>query len=188
MTGNVRMKNGKPTRYVDAEKFIAAAEKAFARVSPAVDRRVAELKGYRDTFAARVATALDHPARKTPEGLALAAEVRSHIKTMKKPDERLTFIAAAIEQGDVATVAAVLHAQPFLSGLEPAAHATLRARTAAKFAPVDNAQLEATDAALAHVTASGSALVKRFGEILDLRNLPAAQAAKSIMALGEAGR
>lgn len=188
VTGNVRMVNGKPTRVVDAEEFIAAAERAFGRVGPAIDRRVRELDGYRTTLEQRVATALDHPARKTPEGLALAAEVRSHIKAMKKSDERMRFVAAAIESGDVPTVAAVLHAQPFLSGLEPATHATLRARAAAKFAPVDNAQLEATEAAIAHVTASSSTLVKRYGEIIALRNAPAAKAAKSIKALGEAGQ
>ena len=188
VTGNVRMKNGKPTRYVDAEELVAAAEKAFARVTPAIDRRVKELNGYRDTLATRVAAALDHPERKTPEGLALATEVRAHIKAMKKPDERLSFVAAAIEKGDVPTVAAVLHAQPFLSGLEPATHDTLRARAAAKFAPVDNAQLEATEAALDHVTGASSRLVKRYTEILDLRSTPVAQAAKSVRALGEAGQ
>lgn len=185
---NVRMKNGRPTRVVDAEEFITAAETAYNRVAPAIDRRVKELNGYRDTLATRVATALDHPMRKTPEGLALAAEVRSHIKAMKKPDERMKFVVQAIDTGDVPTVAAVLHAQPFLSGFDPATHATLRARAAAKFAPVDNAQLEATEAALERVTGAGAALVKRYGDILALRNVPAAKAAKSLRALGEAGR
>jgi len=187
-TGDVRMKNGKPTRVVDAEEFIVAAEKAFARIGPAIDRRMKELNGYRDTLATRVATALDHPARKMPEGLALAAEVRAHIKGLKKDDERVQFVAAAIESGDVPTVAAVLHAQPFLSGLAPTSHDTLRARAATKFAPVDNAQLEATEAAIEHVAASGSALVKRFTEVVDLRNQPAAKAAKSIKALEGAGQ
>ena len=187
-TDNVRMKNGKPTRVVDAEEFIAAAEKAYARVAPTIDRRVAELNGYRDTLATRVATALDHPARKTPEGLALAAEVRAHIKMVKKPDERMKFVAQAIDQGDLPTVAAVIHAQPFLSGLEPAAHETLRARAAAKFAPVDSAQLAATEAAINHVTTSTSALVKRLGDIVALRNVPAAKAALSLKALEGAGQ
>jgi len=187
ISGDVRMVNGKPTRFVDAEEFIAAAEKAFARVGPAIDRRVKELNGYRDTLAQRVEAALDHPARKTPEGLALATEVRAHIKGLKA-EQRVKFVAAAIETGDVPTVAAVLHAQPFLSGLEPDTHATLRARAAAKFAPLDNAQLEATDAAIAHVTASSATLVKRYGDILALRNAPAAKAAKSLKALGETGQ
>ncbi|EPR18286.1 hypothetical protein M527_13205 [Sphingobium indicum IP26] len=185
---NVRMRNGRPTRVVDADEFINAAEKAFDRVAPTIDRRVTELNGYRDTLASRVAAALDHPARKTPEGLALAAEVRAHIKALKKPDERTRFVAQAVDAGDVPTVAAVLHAQPFLSGLEPAAHAMLRARAAAKFAPVDNAQLEATEAAISHVCSSTSALVKRMGDIAALRNAPAAKAAKSLKALEGVGR
>lgn len=186
--GDVRMKNGKPTRVVDAEEFIVAAEKAFARVSPAIDRRLKELNGYRDALEGRVATALDHPARKTPEGLALAAEVRSHIKGLKKSEERTRFVMQAIDVGDIPTVAAVLHAQPFLSGLAPADHTTLRSRAAAKFAPVDSAQLAATEAAIDHVSTSGSRLVARFAEIAALRNVPAAKAAKSIKALEGAGR
>ncbi len=185
---NVRMKNGKPTRVVDAEDFIVAAEKAFDRVAPTIDRRVTELKGYRDTLATRVATSLDHPARKTPEGLALAAEVRTHIKTMKKPDERTKFVVQAINQGDLPTVAAVLHAQPFLSGLEPATHEMLRTRAAAKFAPVDSAQLAATEAAIDHVCTSTSALVGRLATIRDMRNQPAAKAAKSLKALQGEGQ
>lgn len=185
---NVRMKNGRPTRVVDAEEFIVAAEKAFARVSPAIDRRLKELNGYRDTLETRVATALDHPARKSAEGLALAAEVRAHIKGLKKDEDRARFVMQAVEAGDIPTVAAVLHAQPFLSGLAPAEHARLRAQAAAKFAPVDSAQLEATEAAINHVSASGSRLVGRFGEIVALRNAPAAKAALSIKALEGAGR
>ena len=92
-----------------------------------------ELNGYRDTLARRVAAALDHPARKTPEGLALAAEVRAHIKAMKKPDERMKFVAQAVDAEDVETVAAVLHAQPLLSGLAPKTHATLRARSSPRW-------------------------------------------------------
>ncbi|WP_211371419.1 hypothetical protein [Altericroceibacterium indicum] len=57
---------------------------------------MAELNGYRDTLANRVSVALDHAARKTPEGLALAAEVRAHVKAVKKPDERMKFVAQAM--------------------------------------------------------------------------------------------
>lgn len=187
LSGDIRMVKGKPTRVVDAEEFITAAEKAFDRVAPTIDRRVAELNGYRDTLATRVATALDNPTRKTPEGLALAAEVRAHIKGMKA-DQRAGFVSQAIDRGDLPTVAAVLHAQPFLSGLEPASHEMLRARAAAKFAPVDSAQLAATEAAIDHVCTSTSALVKRMGDISALRNVPAAKAAKSLRVLGEVGR
>jgi len=187
VSGNVHMVNGKPTRIVDAEEFITAAERALARVSPAVDRRMTELKGYRDALAQRVATALDLPARKTPEGLALASEVRAHIKAMKQPAARGKFVLDAVEAGDLPTVAAVLHAPPFLSGLDAGTHALACSRAAARFAPVDSGQLEATEVAIAHVAAAGTTTTRRFGDVLALRTTPAVKAAKSVKALAGAG-
>jgi hypothetical protein len=183
VTDNVRMVNGKPTRIIDAEAFIDAADAAFKRVAPAIDRRVTELKGYRDTLAGRVASALDAPARRTPEGLALASEVRAHVKAMKQPAARSKFAMDAVEAGDLPTVAAILHAPPFLSGIDPAMHATIRARAAARFAPVDSAQLEATDAALSSVMAAGNAMSGRFGQVLAMRSNPTIKAERSLKAL-----
>ncbi|MBS0254010.1 MAG: hypothetical protein JSS36_02070 [Proteobacteria bacterium] len=185
VTGNVRMVNGTPTRIVDAEEFIEAADRAFKRVAPAVDRRVSELTRYRDTLASRVASAIDAPSRRTPEGLALASEVRAHVKALKQPAQRTKFVLDAIEAGDLLTVAAVLHAPPFLSGLDASIHATIRAKAAAKFAPIDSAQLEATEAAVDRVTHAGSMTLKRFGGVLQYRNAPIVKAAKSVRALAE---
>lgn len=64
----------------------------------------------------------------------------------------MQFVAQAVDGSDVATVAAVIHAQPFLSELAPESHAILLASVAAQFAPVDNAQLAATNAALQRLT------------------------------------
>jgi hypothetical protein len=185
ITSNIRMVNGKPTRIVSTEEFVEAAEQAFARTSPVLDRRLAELQGYRDALAKRVETALDAPARRTPEGLALASEVRSHIKALKRPDQRAKFVMDAVEAGDLPTVSAVLHAPPFLSGLDAGMHSVIRTRAASRFAPVDSAQLDATDVTIEHVAAAGSAIVKRYGGVMALRKLPVVQAAKSVKALRE---
>jgi hypothetical protein len=53
---------------------------------------------------------------------------------------------------------------------------------------VDSAQLAATEAAINHVTTSTSSLVKRLGDIVALRNVPAAKAALSLKALEGAGQ
>lgn len=182
-TDNVRMIRGRPTRVQDATEFIDAAEKAFVRTAPAIDRRMAELRGYRETLAKRVAAALDHPARKTAEGLALASEVRAHMKGMKRAEERLSHAMRAVEAEDKTTVAAILHAPAYLSGLTDEAHALVRARAAAKFATLDSAQLDATDAAIRQVMNAGNAMVRRYGEVLALRRAPAAKAASSLRAL-----
>ena len=83
------------------------------RPSPArggqAHRRIKELEGYHDALGKRVAEALDTPARRTPKGLALANEVRAHIKALPE-SRRWSFVAEAIQVGDRATVAAVLAA------------------------------------------------------------------------------
>jgi hypothetical protein len=184
---NVRMIRGRPTRVQDATEFIDAAERAFARTAPAIDRRMRELRGYRDTLAARVASAIDNPARKTAEGLALASEVRSHMKGMKRAEDRLSHAMRAVEAEDKTTVAAILHAPAYLSGLTDEALAIVRTCAAAKFAPLDSAQLDATEAAIRQVMGAGNALTRRFGEVLALRNAPAARAANSLRTLGATG-
>jgi hypothetical protein len=183
VTDNVRMVNGTPRRIVDAEDFIAAAERALARTSPAIDRRLAELTGYRDALAKRVEAALDTPARKSPEGLALASEVRAHIKALKQPVQRTKFVADAVAAGDLATVAAIIHAPPFLSGLDANTHASIRASAANRFAPVDSAQLDATEVAIDRVSSAGSATLGRFAAVTAYRNTPVIKAAKSLKAL-----
>lgn len=185
VTDNVRMVRGKPTRIVDAEEFIDAADRAFQRIAPAVDRRVTELKGYRATLEGRVAAAIDNPSRKSAEGLSLASEVRAHLKAMKRPDQRTQFVAAALAQGDKATVAAVIHAPAFLSGMTDETHAAIRKAATEKFAPVDSAQLAATDAALVKVMAAGSAVTRRFADVLAMRQSPLIRAGRSLSALRE---
>jgi hypothetical protein len=179
---DIRLVNGTPTVHIDHEAFVTAAEQAFTRIAPQVDRRVRELEGIQETLSKRVASAIDDPTRKTPEGLALASEVRSYVKNLSDKT-RTTFVVGAIEANDKATVAAVLHAQPFLSGLDGNAYAMLRARAATKFAPVDSAQLEATAAAIEHVNHAGSLLLGRFVKVTALRNAPAVDADKKVREL-----
>lgn len=183
---NVRMIRGMPTRVQDAAEFIDAAERAHTRLTPAIDRRMRELRGYRDQLAARVASALDHPARKTAEGLALASEVRAHMKGMTK-GERLAHAQRAVAREDKTTVAAILHAPPYLSGLTDEMVEIVRASAAAKFAPLDSAQLAATERAIQQVMSAGNALTGRYVRVLDLRNSPTARAAGSLRALAGTG-
>lgn len=46
-------------------------------------------------------------------------EVRAHVKGLKDRSEREKFMRAALDRDDEATLAAVVGAQPFLSGLDP---------------------------------------------------------------------
>jgi hypothetical protein len=82
------------------------------------------------------------------------------------PEERTPFIVNAINEGDKATVAAILHAQPFLSGLTNLAHSNMRKQAAAKFAPLDYAQHEAATTAIEYVMQAGTALSTRYGKLM----------------------
>lgn len=48
------------------------------------------------------------------------AEIRAHVKAMKNGAERMKFMRGLIDAGDMESVAAVLKAKPFLSGLSDA--------------------------------------------------------------------
>jgi hypothetical protein len=179
---DLRMVDGTPTLVPNSKEFVASAEQAWARIAPAIDRRVKELTGIQTVLWKRVAEALDDPHRKTPEGLSLAAEVRAHVKALPH-EERMQFAMNAINEGDKSTVTALLHAQPFLSGLDAKAHATMRQQAAAKFAPSDSAQYEATVAAVDRVMQAGSSLSARYSKVMRLKDSPQAKAAEQMKKL-----
>lgn len=141
--GQTRLVNGRPTVVVENTKeFAAATEAAWKRTAPLIDSKVKQLRGCMTVLAERVATALEEAKRKTPEGLSHASELRAYVKALPE-EKRSAFIFQAISDGDRATVASVLHAQPFLSGLSAKAQGMLRQHAAAKFAPQDHAQHQA---------------------------------------------
>lgn len=53
-------------------------------------------------------------------GGTVATEIRAHVKAMRNGTERMAFMRELIDAGDTESVAAVLKAKPFLSGLTPA--------------------------------------------------------------------
>jgi hypothetical protein len=86
------------------------------------------------------------------------------------------FVAQAIDAGDLPTVAAILAAQPFLSGLSAKQAANARELAARKFAPVHYDQLVATEKVIDRVKAASQSFLGRFGKVLELRNSPKAKA------------
>ncbi|WFU64845.1 hypothetical protein [Bradyrhizobium brasilense] len=180
---DVRMVNGAQVIFDDVDDhLIEAARHALSDITPSVDRKMKELKGLHETLGKRVAEALDNPSRKTAEGTALAAEVRAYVKSL--PDgERITFCMQAITDGDKATVAAILHAQPFLSGLTGDAQDAIRKQAAAKFAAVDSAQYDATTKLIERVMYAGNHLTARYSEVVNRPESRRAVAAKKVRAL-----
>lgn len=159
------------------EAFFDAADKAVRRATSQLDARVASLSNHIKALETRVAEALASPS-------AVAAEIRSHVKALPA-NKRTTFAHEAIQRDDKTTVAALLAAPSFLSGLDDKELGLVRTRAAAKFAPVDASQLTATREVLDKVHAAGSRLIARYGKVVDLRDSPAVRAAQSVRKLAE---
>jgi hypothetical protein len=179
-----RMVDGRPTEVAATSKELAnAAEASWKRIAPIIDRKVKELNGTLTVISNRVAAAIDEPTRKTAEGIALATEVRNYVRALPL-EQRTAFVNQAINEGDKSTVAALLHAQPFLSGLTPLAHSNMRKQAAAKFAPLDSAQHDAATTAIEYVMQAGSALSARYGKVMhSMRQTPVEKAADQLKAL-----
>lgn len=179
-----RLVNGRPAVVMENTKeFAAATDAAWKRMAPLIDSKVRQLRGCMTVLADRVATALEDPKRKTPEGLSHASEVRAYVKALP-PEERTVFLMKAINEDDRATVASVLHAQPFLSGLSAEAQRTLRLQAAAKFAPNEHAQYEAAATALEYVIDAGNKVGVRYGALTkSMRLSPAERVAEKLKEL-----
>ena len=99
------------------------AKRAMMRADASYDQAIAEL----DT---------DKAAQPTP---------RAHVKSLPAK-ERFGFVQSAISSGDLATVSAVVNAQPFLSGLKPEELGQVRIIAAQTFAAEAVAQRKAVGA------------------------------------------
>jgi hypothetical protein len=175
------MKDGrKQLTFAVSEELVNATEKSFTRAARGIDARVDSLNTHIKALNIRVNAALDDPITKT----VVATEVRAHFKAMK-PDQRISFAVAAIESGDKATIAALLSAPAYLSGLDAKSHTFLRERSASKFAPTDHAQLGAANDVLTKVHAAGARLLARYAEVLGHRSTPTVKAAKQLRQLSE---
>jgi hypothetical protein len=184
---DVRMVNGVPTVMVISDAFIAATHKAWETTSPRIDDQKKQISGVITVLEQRMLAAVDDPARKTPQGTALAGELRNYIRGLSNT-ERFQFITQAIETDDKSTVAAVLHAQPFLSGIDEQQQTLLRSRAAQRWAPQDFDEFTAANKALAKVDAAHSALQARYFKVMDSRRSAKDKATEKLQALASHGQ
>ncbi len=176
-----------PSFHGHEDQYAEAAGRAFERVNKASDVRCKQLQRHRETLATRVAAAVDNPSRRSAEGLSVASEIRAHLKSMAE-SKRPMFLARATDAGDRTTVAAVLHAPPYLSGLTERQQTELRQRAARTFAPVDTEQLAATEATIERVDAARGCLIVRLDESQRFKNTPRSVASRRVGELSRAGR
>jgi hypothetical protein len=93
-----------------------------------------------------------------------------------------------VEAGDKQTVAAILHAPAYLSGLTDKQMEALRQRAAYAFAPRESTQLEAVRNASSMVAAAGSRLMERFDRVRAMSSSAEGHTRAKIKTLSEIGQ
>lgn len=147
----------------DLGPLVEAAQRAFERTARLVDARLASVTGDRDSLAKRLDATLTEPSR-SAHGIAQASEIRTHLRSLTKAKVMETVHAAA-SLGDRMTVAAVLTAPPYLSGLDAEAHGTLRKAAMTTLEPRLAAAVDALDAVADRVRQASQSYVGLYARV-----------------------
>jgi hypothetical protein len=149
----------------DAKIFNDAAELAFRRGAAIFDSSRKKIVTELETLHAERAGRASDPAANSPKGLAMAAELRAHLKGLPNA-ERVALIREQIAAGNARLADAVCSAESFLSGLDPKTHANLVAETHKQFAPEETTKIENLVAVLKSVDDACSIAVRAYGDAL----------------------
>ncbi len=178
--GDLRLTTGGLRQFSGHEEELAEAAAAhMARVSKKIDAARASLTETAAMLDKAVAFALTDD---DPTSRAMAGEVRAHVKSLKA-DQRFGFLQDAIKTGDLASVSAVVNAQPFLSGMKPDQHGEARLLAAETFAADAVAQRQAVAKLIEAVDLAGSEVMKRFVKIQSGKDTPRAKANRELAKL-----
>lgn len=173
--GQIRKEHG------SEEQLAAQASQVTERTLQTIDRRIGEIEAMSTSLQTLIAASIDHPERKSIAGAAEGTEIRSYVRGLSET-ERLSFVRTAINQGDLRTVAAVLHSPAYLSGLDASTQQLLRGFAEHKFAPDQARVVRGMTQAVNHLKQSARSLAKRTSEITSVAS---ARAAKRQAALGK---
>jgi hypothetical protein len=149
----------------DAKLFNDAAEQAFRRGASIYDQSRAKIVTELEQLILERAGKTTDPSAKTPAGIAAAAEIRAHLKSLPA-SERGALVREQIAAGNARVAAAVAESESFLSGFDPATHANLVAATRAKFAPEESAKIEALSAVLKNVDDAATVALNAYTDSL----------------------
>src|ERR1700756_5708461 len=174
-SGQIRMVNGRQQSVGASEDLGKAAQARFNAIAPTIDSSVRQLKGIEQVLEKRVNEAISAPHANTPTGIALATEVRNHIKAME-PSARTDFVRNIVTSGDKRSLNALLSAPGYLSGLDAGTLDTLRELASNHFAQQDWIQLGAVRDATRRVQTAGSVLLGRMQRAVEAGKNPKAAA------------
>jgi len=163
-----------------------AAQTAFDRAAERFDRSLKDVQAARERLTKAVDAATVDESGSTPVGVAVAAEVRAHVRSLPGP-ERMAFVLDAVKSDDRRTYAAVATAPAYLSGLDKKTLTALRDAAARRWAPRDAEQLDAVSKARERLVAASQLFVARYQEVIGGEVSAEADARRAIEQLAKGG-
>ncbi|MBW7057843.1 hypothetical protein KY389_14355 [Paracoccus bogoriensis] len=172
-----RLVGGKVTEVtLPSDELITAVEARFNRSAKAVDTGIAWLRATAKSLEGTIAEMWDAPTNKT----AHANEVRAFAS---RQDSALDFVRSRIEADDRSTVAAILLAPPFLSGLTDEQAKLLKRMAEERWCPVERRQADAVAAMTEHAIRASASLTAAYTKVLAQRDNPKVVASRKIREL-----
>jgi hypothetical protein len=141
-----------------ARDFNSASELAFRRGASQLDAARTSAIKVRGELAEIVKYATTDATAKSASGIALAAEIRAHIKTLPA-GERLHFARDQILAGNLSVACAVKDSPAFLSGIDAKAQAILVDEIEKKFASKERGELDSMDKLILSIEDAGNLAV-----------------------------
>jgi hypothetical protein len=156
---------------------------AYNREAARLDKAATENTVAQAGLEQQIANRLRNPRANETSVAHVADSIRNHVKNLGSESAASAFVHNAIVAGDHETVAAVLSAPPFVSGLNREMHAHLRDMAEQKFSPDEYADRQTLRKLGEHMTMASSLFLGRTNEMLPKPNLAAAENARALKAL-----
>lgn len=126
---------------------------------------------------------LSNPKRNEVSESAVASEIRSLVKGLATPADRMSWVAKQAKDGDLQAVAAVLSAHPAVSGLDREQMRIIRDLAEQDMAPAEVAEREGLRALRVRLADASNHYLGRMTTMLPVPNLKSAESARAIKKL-----
>jgi hypothetical protein len=141
-------------------KLASACDRAHERVTASVEAAVKTMAEHRTEIRRRIDDKFLHPER-TNASVAMAGETREFVRGLPKTS-RLNVVLAAVHNGDMRMISAIMGAPPYLSGLDGAQIMLVEDAAAKATCPALWAQLKSSDRIIAQVGAGRDSFERHF--------------------------
>jgi hypothetical protein len=159
------------------QELVGAAETGSARALAASERAAERIKTAYEQLGSQIDSLTDDKERKSAVGITLGTEIRNHVKGLSDA-KRFEFIHERIRSGDVKTVAAILRAPSYLSGITDEQNGQFQVAVASTWTRLQYEQLTALEKVRARMEKAHNSVQDRLNKLKSTMNTPMENRAK----------